>query len=213
MSEANSNPIAGIPIVVTGPSGVGKGTVIALLRKMNPQVIVSVSMTTRPPRPGEVEGVNYFFVSRETFEQAIQNNRLVEWAEVYGHYYGTPRRFVEMHTGQGRDVILEIDVQGAASVKTLYPNGALIYVMPPTLEELRRRLYSRCKGMGDDLERRFASAMEELKFIDLFDYVVVNEEAPQAAQELNAILTAARLQTQRTKSVLTPLQALAKIGT
>ena len=189
--------IRGVPIVVSGPSGVGKGTVVTRLREQCPDLVLSVSMTTRPPRPGESDGQDYFFVSTPRFEEAIQHDELVEWARVYTHYYGTPKSFLEQVCSQGRDVILDIDTQGAAAIRALYPEGILIHVMPPSLDELRRRLFSRAKGAGDDLEYRLAQARREFRFLGFYDYLVINDDAGAAADRLYHIVMAARLRRER----------------
>ncbi len=194
--------VRGIPVVVSGPSGVGKGTVIALLRQRCPDLVLSVSMTTRPPRPGESHGKDYFFVSTQRFEEAIQKDELVEWARVYAHYYGTPKSFLETICSQGQDVILDIDVQGAAAIRSLYPEGILIYVLPPSLEELRRRLFSRAKGEGDDLELRLAQARREFRFLGIYDYLVINDDAETASEQLCHIIMAARLRRERAEPLL-----------
>jgi guanylate kinase len=198
--------VPGIPIVVSGPSGVGKGTLVSMVLKSNPLTAPSISMTTRPPRPGEQEGVNYFFVDRNSFLQAIARNELLEWAEVYGNFYGTPCHHVRNQMARGIDVIMEIDVQGAAMIKSLLPNSVLIYIVPPSLEELKRRLFSRARGTGDLLEQRYRKAVQEMRCVDMFDYVVVNEVAEQAAEEINRIILALRHRTARMKQSIERLQ-------
>ena len=182
----------GIPIVVSGPSGVGKGTVISHFMKQCDQIICSVSMTTRPPRPGEQEGVDYFYVSTEQFEDSIKNNELIEWAKVYGNYYGTPRMFLEQQFEQSRDVILDIDVQGAAAIRTLYSNGILVFIVPPSMEDLKQRLQNRAKGEGDNLDLRHKQSERELRFIDMYDYIIINDDPDRAAQDLYWIVKANR---------------------
>lgn len=188
-----SEPMRGIPFVLSGPSGVGKGTVIQALRDKSPNLALSVSMTTRLPRPGEADGVHYRFVSRERFEEAIAGGELAEWAEVYGQYYGTPKSALEDCFAAGSDAVLDIDVQGAASVRTWYPEAVLIYLLPPSWDALRERLYSRKKGEGDDLELRIERAKLEARYAAIFDYRVVNDTVKAAAARLAAIVEASRL--------------------
>ncbi|MBN2327253.1 MAG: guanylate kinase [Candidatus Omnitrophica bacterium] len=195
-------PTPGIPIVVSGPSGVGKGTLIAEVMKLCPGLILSVSMTTRLPRPGEQEGVNYFYVTKERFREAIENNEMAEWASVYENYYGTLRRYLNEQFEKGLDVILDIDVQGAAAIRTLYSGAVLVYILPPSMEALRRRLYSRPKSEHDDLESRLQQARREMRFYGVFDYLLVNDKLEEAVQNLNHIINAHRLQRRRLEAAL-----------
>jgi guanylate kinase len=187
----------GLLIVVSGPSGVGKGTVCATLRKQMPRLTYSVSATTRAPRAGEVDGVNYFFKTVSEFKQMIENDELIEWAEYVGNYYGTPRRFVEESLKAGKDVLLEIEVQGAMQVKERFPNGVFIFLVPPTMEELKRRITGRGTESEEAIESRLSAANDELKLIEHYDYVVINDEVEKACQRIQAIITAEHCRTDR----------------
>jgi guanylate kinase len=187
----------GLLIVVSGPSGVGKGTVCATLRKQMPRLTYSVSATTRAPRAGEVDGVNYFFKTVSEFKQMIENDELIEWAEYVGNYYGTPRRFVEESLKAGKDVLLEIEVQGAMQVKERFPNGVFIFLVPPTMEELKRRITGRGTESEEAIESRLSAASDELKLIEHYDYVVINDEVEKACQRIQAIITAEHCRTDR----------------
>lgn len=172
-------------VILVGPSGVGKGTIVSSITHKHPQFVVSVSATTRAPRSGEVEGVHYFFVDDQRFDQLIRDGELLEWASVHRlHRYGTPREAVEAHLDAGRHVILEIDIQGARQVKRSMKSALSIFVAPPTFDELERRLASR--GTEDESERavRLATARAELAASGECDYVVVNESVDVAAQSI-----------------------------
>lgn len=189
---SDNHLIQGVPVVVSGPSGVGKGTIIKRLLERTEKTVLSISMTTRPPRPGEEEGVNYFFVSKQQFEEHIRHGALLEWAKVYENYYGTPKENLEAHFRQGNDVIVEIDVQGAASAKMHYKNGLFIYILPPSIDVLKQRLYSRAKGEGDDLNHRLSQAKQEMQFLDLYDYAVINDDLDKAVNQAQNIILADR---------------------
>lgn len=184
-------------IVLSGPSGVGKGTVCSLLRHEQPDIIYSVSATTRKPRAGEENGVNYFFKSREEFEKMIKEDQLLEWAEYVGNYYGTPRGFVEQTVQTGKDIILEIEVQGALKVKEKYPEGIFIFLMPPSLAELKNRIIHRGTESDESLMNRLNAARNELQMMKHYDYAVVNDEVSKAVKRIQAIIEAERLRKER----------------
>ena len=180
----------GTRIVLSGPSGVGKSTVIAELLSERSDIHFSVSYTTRTPRVGEADGVNYCFVSKETFEGMIEREELLEYAQYVGNYYGTSLKVIEEKLDAGIDVLLEIEVQGAATVKQKCPDAVLIFVIPPTFEELSRRLHGRATDNEQVIEGRLNRAMEEYKQIPLYDYLVINDSVPNATQEILSILAA-----------------------
>ncbi len=182
----------GILIVVSGFSGVGKGTLMRELLRTYDNYALSVSMTTRKPREGEEEGVSYFFVDRETFERTIRQDGLVEYAEYCGNYYGTPKEYVERCLAQGKDVILEIEIQGALKVRERFPQALLLFVMPPDAEELRRRLAGRGTEEDAVIRRRLARAQEESKGIENYEYIIINDDLQACVQEMHAVITAAR---------------------
>lgn len=179
-------------IVISGPSGSGKGTICHALTEENPGLLLSVSATTRKPRGVEQDGIDYFFSTREQFEEMIAADRLLEWADVYGNYYGTPREPVEKNLSRGRDVILEIDVQGGLQVKNKYPQCVLIFLIPPSRSHLATRLKQRGTDSAGDIERRLGWAERELKEVHKYDYLVINDQVEAAARKINAIVTAER---------------------
>lgn len=188
---------SGLLLVLSGPSGVGKGTVCKALRERMPNLIYSVSATTRSPRAGEAEGVNYFFKSKEEFLDMIENDELLEWAEYVGNYYGTPRKFVEETLASGRDVILEIEVQGALQVKEKFPQGIFLFLAPPDLEELQNRIVGRGTETEESIQSRMQVAKAEIELMDKYDYVVVNDVIECACAKIDAIITAEHLKKER----------------
>lgn len=175
-------------IVLSGPSGSGKGTLCQALRKVLPDLKYSVSVTTRPPREGEISGVDYFFVSRAKFLKQLNAGEFLEWAEVYGNYYATLRGPIETWLQEGKDVLLELDIQGALKVKKLFPFTLLIFVVPPSLEELGTRIMKRGTDSEETIRKRLSFAKEELKAAESYDYVIVNDQQEYALAELLKII-------------------------
>lgn len=176
--------------VFSGPSGAGKGTICKRLLEENKELAISVSMTTRAPRNGEVEGVSYFFTDKETFLKRIDDGEFLEHAEVYGNYYGTPRGPVIDKLSKGIDVILEIDMQGAIKVKENYPEGVFIFILPPSMSELRKRLTGRGTETEEAIELRLGETLKELSYIEKYDYCVVNGELDEAVARVKSIVVA-----------------------
>ncbi|MGM7701114.1 guanylate kinase [Pseudalkalibacillus sp. Hm43] len=189
----------GILFVLSGPSGVGKGTVNRSLRQQWDGLEFSISVTTRNPREGEQDGVDYFFKSREEFERMIEHNELLEYAEYVGNYYGTPLKYVEDTLASGKDVLLEIEVQGALQVRKLVPEGVFIFLVPPSLDELRNRIVGRGTETEDLINNRMSVAKEELEMMDHYDYVVENDEIQAACDRIKAIAIAEHCKKDRIK--------------
>lgn len=188
----------GLLIVLSGPSGVGKGTVRkAIFEEEGIDFQYSISATTRQPRVGEVDGEDYFFVSREEFEQKIVNGDMLEYAQYVNNYYGTPKSFIDETLASGRDVFLEIDVQGALQVKSKMPEGIYIFLTPPDLTNLHERLVGRGTDSQEVIEKRVAAARDELKQMINYDYAVENDQVIHAVDRIKAIITAERLRVAR----------------
>jgi len=197
----------GLLIVLSGPSGVGKGTVCSVLRQKMPELVYSVSATTRKPRQGEMDGINYFFKSREKFQEMIARDALLEYAEYVGNYYGTPRDFVEQTINAGKDIILEIEVQGALKVKEKFPGGVFIFLMPPSLAELKQRITGRGTESQDTIDHRMSVAREEIALLSHYDYAVVNDEIDAACHRIQSIVVAEHCRRERFESMLKELVA------
>jgi guanylate kinase len=180
----------GVLIVVSGFSGAGKGTLMKRLLESHDNYALSISMTTRAPRPGEVHGQHYFFVNQDEFETNIQNDGLIEYAQYCGNYYGTPRAYVEQCLQDGKDVILEIEIQGALKVKKKFPEAVLLFVTPPSAEELRKRLIERGTETKEVIDKRLSRAVEEAQGIENYDYIVINDELERCVEDIHAIVTA-----------------------
>ena len=180
----------GFLLVISGPSGVGKGTVLHDLMNTQKNLVYSVSVTTRKQRPGEIEGVSYFFKSHEEFEKMIEEEKFLEYAKVHDNYYGTPKDFVEEKINEGKIVILEIDVQGALNVKKNIDNGVYIFLAPPSLSELKNRIVNRGTETESDINLRMHNARKELSYIKDYDYLVVNDHLNSAINLVNEIINA-----------------------
>ncbi|WP_457568455.1 guanylate kinase [Desulfurobacterium sp.] len=189
----------GLLIVISAPSGTGKTTLVNMLMKSHPDMAFSVSCTTRKPRPGEINGKDYYFISLEEFEKKIEKNELLEWAEVYGNFYGTPKDRVIKALNEGKDILLDIDTQGALQVKKNYPDAVLIFILPPSLAELERRLKSRGTEDEETVEKRLLIARRELKFATRYDYIIINDKINEAYKKLESIVTAERWKTRRVR--------------
>ncbi len=181
----------GIIIVVSGFSGAGKGTIMKELISRYDEYALSVSATTRAPRPGEEHGREYFFVSNEEFEKLIRDNGLIEHAGYVNHYYGTPRKFVEDKLQEGKDVILEIEIQGALQIREQYPDAVLLFVMPPSASALKERLVGRGTESLDVIEKRLKRAKEESVGIEKYDYIVINDDLDECVERVHGIIRSA----------------------
>ena len=180
----------GLLVVVSGPSGAGKGTICHALLEKEPHLAYSVSATTRKPRAGEIEGESYYFLSVEAFEEMIEKDALLEWAKVYDNYYGTPLKKVEEKLAAGEDILLEIDTQGAMKVREKFPEGVFIFILPPSLAELERRIRGRDTETEEVLQKRLKAAVEEIEVGRLYKYVVINDEVERAVAAVRAVLAA-----------------------
>lgn len=187
----------GLLLVISGPSGAGKGTVCGAYLKEHPECALSVSATTRTPRPGEENGVNYYFMSREDFKEKIKNDGFLEHAVFCDNYYGTPKDAVMQMIDSGRDVILEIEVQGAMQVRAHYPEAVFIFVVPPTMDELENRLRGRGTESDEVVRSRLDRAKEEFNYTHKYNYVLINDTVENAVNRLDAIITAEKCRIER----------------
>ena len=197
----------GILIVVSGFSGAGKGTLMKELLKRYDNYALSVSMTTRAPREGEVDGESYFFVDKETFERTIAEDGLIEYASYCGNYYGTPREYVERCLENGLDVILEIEIQGALKVKEKFPEALLLFVMPPDAAELKRRLEGRGTESPEVIRQRLTRASEEADGIEKYEYLIINDDLDECVREMNDIINAARKAPVRNRRMIADMRS------
>ncbi|MBP3841738.1 MAG: guanylate kinase [Bacilli bacterium] len=183
--------------VISGPSGCGKDTIVNSLLKKNKNLWLSISCTSRAPRGNEKDGVEYFFLSEEEFEKEIENDGFLEYAKYAGNYYGTPKKSIEEHLNNGEDVILVIEIQGALKIKNLLPETLFIFILPPSMKELKRRLEGRGTEDKEKIDKRFLRAYEEINEVGKYNYVVVNDEVKNAVEKVNAILISEKCRVDR----------------
>ena len=191
----------GLLIVVSAPSGCGKGTLLAEILKDN-DYYYSVSATTRSPREGEVDGVNYHFATREEFEDLIKSDGMLEYAQYCGNYYGTPKKEVEKKLSEGKNVILEIEVQGAMQVKEIAPEGVFVFILPPSVSELKKRLLKRGTEEISVIEKRVSEAVGEIKYAEKYDYVIVNDDLSKAVDDFKMVISAEKMRTKNSKEII-----------
>ena len=180
----------GLLVVVSGPSGAGKGTICKNFMELNKEMLLSISSTTRNPRENEIDGVNYNFITKQDIEDLIGTDSLLEYVHVFGNYYGTPKKWVLECIEKGKDVLLEIEIVGAMKVKEKYPDAILVFVLPPSLKELKNRIVTRGTETIEQIENRMARAMQEIKTIEKYDYFIFNDNLTRAVDDLEAIISA-----------------------
>ena len=199
---------SGLLIIISAPSGTGKSTLCRKLIRNFPNARYSVSLTTRAPRRGEVQGKDYFFVSRNEFKEKIKSDELAEWALVHGHYYGTPGKFLKKNLAKGRDVILDIDVRGAMKLKKKYPQALFIFLAPPSFSELQRRIKGRKRNSKATIKKRLTNARWEMGRIGSYDYLVINDRLVDAFTRVKSIILAEKSKVKRSKEKIKRLNLM-----
>ncbi|MBP2026639.1 guanylate kinase [Acetoanaerobium pronyense] len=187
----------GLLIVVSGPSGAGKGTICKDFLELNKDVLISISTTTRKPREGEQEGISYHFTTKDHFESLVRENALLEYVHVFDNYYGTPKDWVLSRLEEGKDVLLEIEIVGAMKVKEKYSDAVLVFVLPPSIKELKNRIVNRGTENLDQIEKRMERALEEIRTIEKYDYFILNDNLAKAVNDLEAIVAAEKSKVSR----------------
>lgn len=175
-------------IIFSAPSGAGKTTIVKEILASFPTMIFSISATTRKPRPGEKDGVDYFFLDKDKFEELIKNDELLEYEKIYDYYYGTLKKFILDNINNGLNILMDIDVKGALNVKKKYPQATIIFIAPPSIEELEKRLINRGSDTPEEIKKRISRAKEELEYMDKFDYVIINDDLNIAKEEAKKII-------------------------
>ncbi len=189
--------MSGNLFILSAPSGAGKTSLVAALLASTPEVALSISYTTRPPRPGEVNGKDYHFVNRDTFVEMAKRGDFLESAEIYGNLYGTSQSWIKAETASGRDILLEIDWQGAAQVRRFFPDCISIFILPPSIQTLEHRLRGRGKDSEEVIARRMQAARDEISHVSEFDYVIINNKLDEAVQQLRSVVVAAQVRRDR----------------
>lgn len=187
----------GFLLIVSGPAGTGKGTVCKEILERNKDVLYSISATTRNPREGEVDGVNYIFTEEDKFKDMVEKGEFLEHAYVHTNYYGTPKKYVMDQVEKGQIVLLEIDVQGALQIKQNYSEAIFVFLLPPSMKELKNRIIKRGTESMEDIERRYENAFKEIELLGKYDYFVVNNQVDQAVEDIEAIIRAEKLRVKR----------------
>lgn len=198
----------GLLVVISGPSGAGKGTLVKLIRERNENIRLSVSATTRSPRDGEISGESYFYKTIDEFKEMIKNDELVEWVEYCDNFYGTPRKYIEECTENGLDVILEIEVEGALNIKNKFPDCISVFILPPSFDELKRRIVGRGTEETSVIEKRLLKARKEIEFVNKYDYIIINNDIENAVNEIKSILKTEKLRFSRNMDILNKIGIL-----
>ena len=195
----------GLLIVISAPSGTGKGTLIKKLQEHNNRIRLSISATTRQPRESELDGKNYFFRSVSDFKTMVENDELIEWVEYCDNFYGTPREYIDASLREGYDIVLELEVEGAHNIRNKYPDSILLFILPPSFEELRKRIENRGTEKPEVILKRMDKAKKEIMYINNYDYVIINDNIDKAVNEINMIVTAEKLKVKRNRDILNHL--------